>query len=81
MHVGFERYDGTELTTEQQSVGLVRAAGWAKGAREGAPGRAQPVLRQPNTQQSRGRGFPGGPVAKTLNSQCRGHRFNPWSRN
>ena len=32
VHVGFERYDGTELTTEQQSVGLVRAAGWAKGA-------------------------------------------------
>ena len=81
MHVGFERCDGTELTTEQQSAGLAQAAGWAKGAREGAPGRAQPVLRQPNTQQSRGRGFPGGPVAKTPNSQCRGHRFNPWSRN
>ena len=25
------------------------------------------------------RDFPGGPVAKTLRSQCRGPRFNPWS--
>ena len=25
--------------------------------------------------------FPGGPVAKTLCSQCRGPRFNPWSGN
>ena len=23
--------------------------------------------------------FPGGPVAKTPHSQCRGSRFNPWS--
>ena len=27
------------------------------------------------------RGFPGGPVAKTLCSQCRGPGFNPWSGN
>ena len=25
--------------------------------------------------------FPDGPVTKTLHSQCRGPRFNPWSRN
>ena len=25
--------------------------------------------------------FPGGPVAETLCSQCRGHRFNPWLGN
>ena len=25
--------------------------------------------------------FPGGPVAKTLSSQLKGHRFDPWSRN
>ena len=25
--------------------------------------------------------FPGGPVAKTLQSQCRGPRFDPWSGN
>ena len=25
--------------------------------------------------------FPGGPVAKTPSSQCRGPRFNPWSGN
>ena len=25
--------------------------------------------------------FPGGPVAETLSSQCRGPRFNPWSGN
>ena len=25
--------------------------------------------------------FPGGPVAKTLCSQCRGLGFNPWSEN
>ena len=25
------------------------------------------------------RGFPGGPVAETLCSQCRGPRFDPWS--
>ena len=27
------------------------------------------------------RDFPGGPVAKSLCSQRRGPRFNPWSRN
>ena len=27
------------------------------------------------------REFPGGPVAKTLYSQCRGPGFNPWSGN
>jgi len=27
------------------------------------------------------RGFPGAPVAKTMSSQCRGPRFNPWSGN
>ena len=26
-----------------------------------------------------GRDFPGGPVAKTLSSQWRGPKFNPWS--
>ena len=25
--------------------------------------------------------FPGGPVAKTLHSQCRGPRFDPWTGN
>ena len=25
--------------------------------------------------------FPGGPVTKTLHSQCKGPRFDPWSRN
>ena len=25
--------------------------------------------------------LPGGPVGKTLPSQCRGHGFNPWSGN
>ena len=28
-----------------------------------------------------GRDFPGGPVAKTPCSQCRGPRFDPWSGN
>ena len=28
-------------------------------------------------QEGRRRDFPGGPVAKTLLSQCRGHGFNP----
>ena len=27
------------------------------------------------------RDFPRGPVVKTLRSQCRGPRFNPWSGN
>ena len=27
------------------------------------------------------KGFPGGPVAKTLHSQCRGTGFDLWSRN
>ena len=27
------------------------------------------------------RDFPGGPVAKTPHSQCRGPGFNPWSGN
>ena len=26
------------------------------------------------------RDFPGGPVVKTLRSQCRGHGFDPWSK-
>ena len=26
-------------------------------------------------------GFPGGSVAKTLSSRCRGPRFSPWSEN
>ena len=26
-------------------------------------------------------GFPGGPVVKTLHSQCRGPGFDPWSGN
>ena len=25
------------------------------------------------------RDFPGGPIAETLNSQCRGPTFDPWS--
>ena len=25
--------------------------------------------------------FPGGPVVETLRFHCRGHGFNPWSRN
>ena len=25
--------------------------------------------------------FPGGPVVKTLCFHCRGHKFDPWSRN
>ena len=25
--------------------------------------------------------FPGGPVVKTVHSQCEGHRFHPWSGN
>ena len=35
-------------------------------------------LREMRTNQ---RGFPGGPVAKTSHSQCRGSGFHPWSRN
>ena len=30
-------------------------------------------------QEGLERDFPGGPVAKTLSSQCRGPRFDPWS--
>ena len=33
------------------------------------------------TEHTRTRDFPGGPVAKTPRSQCRGPRFNPWSGN
>ena len=29
--------------------------------------------------ERQGKGFPDGPVAKTLRSQCRGPRFDPWS--
>ena len=32
-------------------------------------------------EKSRGRDFPGGPVAKTLPSQGRGAGFDPWSGN
>ena len=31
--------------------------------------------------KSRTEDFPGGPVAKTLSSQCRGSGFNSWSGN
>ena len=34
-----------------------------------------------NHQKCRFQDFPGDPVAKTLYSQCRGPRFNPWSGN
>ena len=27
------------------------------------------------------KGFPGGPVVKTLSFQCRGHGFDPWLGN
>ena len=33
------------------------------------------------SQKKSSRDFPGGPVAKTLCFQFRGHRFNPWSGN
>ena len=33
------------------------------------------------TQGWRGRDFPGGPVAKTLHSECRELEFDPWSGN
>ena len=32
-------------------------------------------------QESTGGTFPGGPVAKTPSSQCRGPWFDPWSGN
>ena len=31
--------------------------------------------------ENRWEGFPGGPVAKTPSSQCRGPGFDPWSGN
>ena len=37
----------------------------------------QTLCRELGTQ----RDFPGGPVAMTLSSQCRGPKFNPWSGN
>ena len=33
------------------------------------------------TKENASRDFPGGPVAKTPCSQCRGSGFNPWSGN
>ena len=35
----------------------------------------------PSFSQLVSRDFPGGPVGKTLRSQCRGPRFDPWSEN
>ena len=32
-----------------------------------------------NTQEAMDRDFPGGPVAETICSQCRGPGFDPWS--
>ena len=34
-----------------------------------------------SSKLSRSQDFPGGPVAKTLSSQCKGPGFNPWSGN
>ena len=34
-----------------------------------------------NTQEAMDRDFPGGPVAETICSQCRGPGFDPWSGN
>ena len=34
-----------------------------------------------DTIKDRNRDFSLGPVAKTLSSQCRGPKFNPWSEN
>ena len=39
------------------------------------------TVRKQTTQLKVGRDFPGGPVAKTPHSQCRGPRFNPLSEN
>ena len=33
----------------------------------------------PVVQEGSDRDFPGGPVVKTMGSQCRGPRFDPWS--
>ena len=40
-----------------------------------------PVCNFKDIGDTEGRDFPGGPVAKTLCSQCRGPRFDPWLGN
>ena len=39
----------------------------------------QEMWTQGSEKYSKNRDFPGGPVAKTPHSQCRGPRFKPWS--
>ena len=46
---------------------------------EGAQGRLPGGILP--SRMLRGGDFPAGPVVKTLSSQCRGPRFNPWSGN
>ena len=40
-----------------------------------------PLLMSFYEQKSLHWDFSGGPMVKTLRSQCKGHRFNPWSGN
>ena len=39
-----------------------------------------PLVKSNCSQEAPWGDFPGGPVAKTLHSQCRGPEFDPWTR-
>ena len=48
---------------------------------KGVPYSDQQENVETSQQREHLRDFPAYPVVETLHSQCRGHRFNPWSRN
>ena len=62
------------VTAEAQTIGCDDEAGGAWGCASWMPVRG-------DGQRSRGGNHLGGPVAKTLCSQCRGPRFHPWPGN
>ena len=69
-----------DLLTEHQHMDLIPSALSVCGEDDWRVFLESPV-HTGSTQRSPLLGFPGGPVAETLSSQCRGARFNPMSGN
>ena len=88
---GVARAKGNRWESTRHLCGWRQRRGWGVGQRvprnqrrpreKGVPYRDQQENVETSQQREHLRDFPANPVVKTLHSQCRGHRFNPWSRN
>ena len=88
---GVARAKGNRWESTRYLCGWRQRRGWGVGQRvprnqrrpreKGVPYRDQQENVETSQQREHLRDFPANPVVKTLHSQCRGHRFNPWSRN